>query len=79
MAYKRGEFLRMHFTCKASADSVKLHIGAHEGSYRPWWSELQVEILRLELQARLSSRGWQGGPGSDRSRSRTSYGERHYP
>jgi len=44
MAYKRGEFLRMHFTCKASADSVKLHIGPHEGSYRPWWSKLRVEI-----------------------------------
>jgi len=44
MAYKHGEFLRMQFTCEASADSVKLHIGAHQGSYGAWWSELRVEV-----------------------------------
>jgi alpha-glucosidase len=44
MAYKHGEFLRMQFTCEATADSVKVHIGPHEGSYHPWWNELQVEV-----------------------------------
>lgn len=44
MAYKRGEFLRMQFTCDAAADSLKLHIGPHEGSYHPWWSEMRVEV-----------------------------------
>jgi alpha-glucosidase len=45
MAYKHGEFLRVQFTCEASTDSVKLHIGPHQGSYRAWWSELRVEIF----------------------------------
>jgi alpha-glucosidase len=44
MAYKHGEFLRMQFTCEAAADSLKVHIGQHEGSYRPWWTELRVEV-----------------------------------
>lgn len=44
MAYKHGEFLRMQFTCESSADSVKVHIGPHAGSYHPWWSELQVDV-----------------------------------
>jgi alpha-glucosidase len=44
MAYKRGEFLRMQFTCEAFADSLKVHLGQHEGSYRPWWTELRVEV-----------------------------------
>jgi len=44
MAYKRGEFLRMQFTCEAAADSVKVHIGQHEGSYHPWWTQLRVEV-----------------------------------
>jgi alpha-glucosidase len=44
MAYRRGGFLRMQFTCEAAADSLKMHIGPHEGSYRPWWTELRVEV-----------------------------------
>jgi alpha-glucosidase len=44
LAYKRGEFLRMQFTCEAAADSLKVHLGQHEGSYRPWWTELRVEV-----------------------------------
>ncbi len=43
-AYQHGEFLRMHFTCETAADRVKVHIGKHEGSYHPWWSELRVEV-----------------------------------
>ncbi|HEY4661068.1 MAG TPA: TIM-barrel domain-containing protein [Terriglobales bacterium] len=44
MAYKRGEFLRMQFTCEAAADALRIHFGPHEGGYRPWWTELRVEV-----------------------------------
>ena len=44
MAYKRGEFLRMQFSCDAADNSVKVHIGQHEGIYRPWWTEVRVEV-----------------------------------
>jgi alpha-glucosidase len=57
MAYKHGEFLRVEFTCDASADSVKLHIGPHQGSYRSWWSELRVEVYGQNSNANYKLAG----------------------
>jgi alpha-glucosidase len=57
MAYKRGEFLRMQFSCEPAADSVKIHIGPHEGSFHPWWSELRVEIYGQNSSASYSVAG----------------------
>jgi alpha-glucosidase len=48
LAYRHGEFLRMQFTCAVQGNSVKLHIGPHQGSYQPWWSNLQVELYGLD-------------------------------
>jgi alpha-glucosidase len=42
--YQRGEFLRVQFTCEVGSASVKLHIGAREGTYKPWWTQYEVEI-----------------------------------
>lgn len=42
--YLQGDFMRMQFSCEVSDGSVKLHIGAHEGSYKPWWTQLNVEV-----------------------------------
>jgi alpha-glucosidase len=44
MAYTHGEFLRLNFSCEQSANSIKFQIGPHEGSYKPWWKELHVEV-----------------------------------
>jgi alpha-glucosidase len=44
-AYKRGESLRMNFSCQKTSDGISVHIGKHEGSYRPWWNEIRVELL----------------------------------
>ena len=44
MAYKHGEFLRIQFSCEQTADSIKLHIGAHTGNYQPWWKEMKIEV-----------------------------------
>src|SRR5258708_6204233 len=49
MEYQRGQYLRMQFSCQQTANSVKLHIGAHEGSYQPWWKQLRIEVY-----------GWRG-------------------
>ena len=43
-AYKRGDFLRMEFTCSEKPDGITVHIGPHQGTYVPWWKNLQVEI-----------------------------------
>ena len=44
MAFKRGEFLRMEFTCEQKPSGVRVHIGAHQGTFRPWWKQLQLEV-----------------------------------
>jgi alpha-glucosidase len=64
MAYRRGEFLRMEFSCEASAGSVKLHVGPHLGSYRPWWSELRVEIYGQNSDASYTVMAGKADPGS---------------
>jgi alpha-glucosidase len=51
LAYKRGEFLRMQFTCEDAGGTIKVLIGPHEGSYRPWWNELKVEIYGQDSNA----------------------------
>ena len=43
-AYQHGEFLRMEFTCSEKPNGVTVHIGSHQGSYVPWWTNLQVEV-----------------------------------
>lgn len=44
MAYKRGEFLRMDFTCEMDANTLKLHIGPHQGKYKSWWNQIRLEV-----------------------------------
>jgi len=57
MAYKHGEFLRMQFSCEAAAGAVKIHIGAHEGTYHSWWSELRVEVYGQTSNATYTMSG----------------------
>jgi alpha-glucosidase len=48
-AYKRGDFLRMGFTCEASSDRnhVSVLIGKHEGAYPAWWHQITVQVNGL--------------------------------
>jgi alpha-glucosidase len=45
-AYKRGNFLRMTFTCDASHTDghLTIHIGKHEGTYPAWWHQIAVQV-----------------------------------
>ena len=59
-AYQHGEFLRMQFTCDASGQPLRIHIGAHEGSYPAWWKEMNVEVYGWDgtgAAARVDSNG----------------------
>jgi alpha-glucosidase len=44
LAYTRGEFLRVNFSCKITQQGLSLQIGEHQGSFRPWWNQIRVEI-----------------------------------
>ncbi len=67
-AYKRGEFLRMDSTCTVSGGAVHVNVGPHQGRFRPWWTELAVEVhggpavaAEARVDGRVSERT--SGPG----------------
>ena len=47
-AYKKGEFLRTQFTCENAAGQTKVHIGASEGTYRPWFMDVRLTIFATD-------------------------------
>ena len=51
-AYRGGEFLKMKFTCATGTNGgLSMHVGAHEGTFSAWWSQIQVEVFGLTLSA----------------------------
>jgi len=43
-AFKKGKFLREFFGCEVSGDTMRLKIGARQGTYPAWWKDIRVEI-----------------------------------
>jgi alpha-glucosidase len=43
-AFRRGEFLRMEFSCEVKENSVTVHVGQHVGHYAAWWKEMRIEV-----------------------------------
>jgi alpha-glucosidase len=43
-AYKHGDLLRMEFSCAETSNGIRVHIGPHQGTFVPWWKNLQIEI-----------------------------------
>jgi alpha-glucosidase len=54
-AYKQGDSLRMEFSCSEKPNGITVHIGPHQGSYVPWWKNLQVEIYGSTASPRNAS------------------------
>jgi alpha-glucosidase len=54
-AYRRGDSLRMEFSCFEKPNGITVHIGRHQGSYVPWWKNLQVEIYGSTASPRNAS------------------------
>ena len=44
-AYQTNGFLRLGYTCTADVGSVQVTSGAHQGSFEPWWSGVEIEIF----------------------------------
>jgi alpha-glucosidase len=49
--FKKGEYLRLHFTCAKTADGVTVKVGAREGTFAPWWNQFSVEVYGAEKPA----------------------------
>ncbi len=45
-AFRKGAFVRESFTCSMGANgAVTVELGKREGSFKPWWSAVQVEVV----------------------------------
>jgi alpha-glucosidase len=56
--YQRGEFLRQAFTCHSDGGSVRVHFGARQETYAPWWKTVEVVIYdwpSAQADAKLSN------------------------
>lgn len=42
--YKKGAYLRVNYTCKVEPATLRLHIGAQSGNFKPWWKQVQVIV-----------------------------------
>ena len=57
LRYQHGEFLRQSFTCQAEGNSVRVNFGARQGSYTPWWKNVEVVVYNwpsAKANAKLS-------------------------
>ncbi len=46
--FRKGAYFRQHFTCSVADDgSVTVTLAKSEGSLRPWWTDIQVELVGL--------------------------------
>jgi len=44
LAYQKGEFVRVHFTCEVTSAGVNVRIAAPEGPFQPWFKEWEVVV-----------------------------------
>lgn len=50
-AYKRGDYLRVSYTCAVGADDVQVQL-VPVGRYPPWWKQIEIEIYGSERAPR---------------------------
>src|SRR3984885_1305147 len=43
--YKKNDFLRIKYDCETTGKGMRFHIGAREGKFQPWWTEIEVTIF----------------------------------
>jgi alpha-glucosidase len=70
LAYQRGDFLRMQFTCESRPDSVKFNFSTVQAKYKPWWNTMQVTMYGIAAKPRnvqlngAPLRGWRFDQGT---------------
>ena len=58
---RRTDSLRIAYTCQATANLVTVTSASWQGNYKPWWSNIQVEVFGAAHAAEGSSgRGSRG-------------------
>lgn len=68
-AYQHGESFRVTFSCEVSVDHVSVNISAPQGSYQPWFHDVQLRIYGVMQKVTSvtadsqSVSGWKQQPG----------------
>ncbi len=44
LAYQRRASLRVHYSCQVVPNGIRLTLGAHEGTFPPWWHQVRVVV-----------------------------------
>lgn len=52
LAYQRGEFLRMEFTCEAKPDVVSWAFTTTKANYEPWWNTMKITFFGFNREPR---------------------------
>jgi alpha-glucosidase len=42
--FQHGDFLRIGYSCQASSAGLRITLGAREGSFAPWWKQVEVIV-----------------------------------
>jgi alpha-glucosidase len=53
--FEKGEFLRMGFTCRQTAEGLSVTVAPREGSFAPWWKLLSIEVYGASKPAASAS------------------------
>jgi alpha-glucosidase len=43
--YQKGKYLRVNFSCEMTSEGLKIHLGATEGNYHPWWTRYEIQVV----------------------------------
>lgn len=63
LAYTRGEFLRMQFTCEKSAGATRVNVSTTARNFKPWWLSMELVVYGVESKPREVSVN--GSPSQD--------------
>ena len=47
-AFRKGEFYRAAASCVRTSQEIKVQMSAAQGTYKPWWKELDLVLLGLD-------------------------------
>jgi len=75
-AFKNGQFFRLGFTCRLSAQGLIVIVAPPTGSFAPWWKLLSIEVYGASRPATGASAS--ALDGSDASTISTGYDAEHH-
>jgi alpha-glucosidase len=75
-AFKNGQFLRLGFTCRLSAQGVIITVVSPTGSFAPWWKLFSIEVYGAARPAMGASASALDGSGA--STFSTGYDAEHH-